>query len=64
MLLERGLTVFLYDEAAKSAGWLDEIRHLIRDAPGFLAEMHPRALAAAPALLRHIRRTAMGSHGH
>ena len=47
-LLGRGLTICLYDDSAKSAGWLDEFRHLLRHAPSFRAEMHPRALAAAP----------------
>jgi len=46
--LLHGLTLCLYDEAARSAGWLDEIRHVARHAPGYLAEMHPRALAGVP----------------
>ena len=48
VLLGRGLTICLYDDAARSAGWLGDVRHLFRHAPSFQAEMHPRALAAAP----------------
>jgi hypothetical protein len=47
-LLGRGLTVCVYDEASKTAGWLEEIRYVLRHAPDYLAEMHPRALIGAP----------------
>lgn len=47
-LLGRGLTVCVYDEASKTVGWLEEIRHVLRHAPDYLAEMHPRALIGAP----------------
>ena len=44
----RGLTVCLYDDTARAVGWLDEVRRLLRHVPSFHAEIHPRALDAAP----------------
>jgi len=46
--LGRGLTICLYDEGTRAAGWLDEIRQLIHFAPEYRAELHPRALAGLP----------------
>lgn len=43
-VLSRGLTVCLYDEGARSAGWIDAVRHMVRSTPGYRAEVHPRAL--------------------
>ena len=64
MLLERGLTVFLYDEAAKSAGWLDEIRHLIHlvdddhvDLPDIVQQLLDRRPLHRPARKRYALHT-------
>lgn len=43
-VLPRGLTVCLFDEGSRSAGWINEVRHLVRTMPSYLAEVHPRAL--------------------
>lgn len=40
-----GLTLCLYDADARSTGWLEETRRMIRHARGFAAELHPHALA-------------------
>ncbi|HEV7325450.1 MAG TPA: hypothetical protein VGN91_10290 [Bosea sp. (in: a-proteobacteria)] len=47
-MLTRGLTLCLYDDGARSAGWVDDVRHLVDMAPDYLAEVHPRALVGAP----------------
>ena len=47
-MLSRGLTVCLYDEGARSAGWIDAVRHMVRSTPSYRAEVHPRALVGAP----------------
>ncbi|NNM74247.1 hypothetical protein [Enterovirga aerilata] len=44
-VLSRGLTMCLYDEQARKMGWLDDIRHLVRRAAGYTAELHPRSLS-------------------
>lgn len=43
-VLPLGLTVCLYDEATRSAGWIEHVRHLVRTMPSYLAEVHPRSL--------------------
>jgi hypothetical protein len=47
-ILPRGLTVCLYDEGSRSAGWIDHVRHLVRTMPSYLAEVNPRALVGSP----------------
>ena len=47
-ILGRGLTLCLYDDASRAVGWLDEVRRLLQHSPSFHAEIHPRALDAAP----------------
>jgi len=46
-MLSRGLTICLFDEATRSAGWIDDVRRLVRSTPGYRAEVHPRALVGA-----------------
>ncbi len=43
--LKRGLTMFLYDEEAKVAGLMDDVRRRLKRLSSFSAELHPRALA-------------------
>lgn len=43
-MLTLGLTVCIYDDGSRSAGWIEDFRHLVQTAPGYLAELHPRAL--------------------
>ena len=43
-ILNRGLTVCLYDDASRSIGWLDELRGLLKHLPHYVAELHPRSL--------------------
>jgi hypothetical protein len=47
-VLSRGLTVCLFDEGSRSAGWIDAVRHMIRLTPSYRAEVHPRALVGIP----------------
>ena len=42
--LSKGLSLCVYDKAARELGWLDEMRRLLRHASAYQAELHPRAL--------------------
>jgi len=46
-VLSRGLTLCVYNDASRSAGWIEEFRRLLREAPAGVAELHPRALSGA-----------------
>lgn len=48
--LSRGVTLCVYDEESRKDAFLDETRRLVRLAPGYACELHPRALLSdAPA---------------
>ncbi|GBU15899.1 MULTISPECIES: hypothetical protein [Methylobacteriaceae] len=43
--LTMGLSICIYDTAARDLGWLDQMRRLLRHSSTYQAELHPRALA-------------------
>ena len=42
--LRRGLLLCLRDGSTEARGWSDPLRHLVRTAPGYRAELNPRSL--------------------
>ncbi len=44
-ILQRGLTLLVYDDEAKERGWLDDVRYRLKRSGSFKAELNPRSLA-------------------
>jgi hypothetical protein len=42
-VVDHGLTICIYDESARSLGWMDDIRNVLRRFPSY-TELHPSSL--------------------